>query len=528
MAMALELRIPTERAAPPKDLELRPRQARSWVESLPLSQSVEAGRRILANLCAINRCKVEFDDRLQLLEAYRPVAHVVIDELDAVYGKSPLPLPPKAREALSLARELATEFGYGYKILILEKTGRLLAFGAKKQMPLLACRAMECMSQLLRTSYRSYSPIPAGAWREIHQLWLHAENEGFTTEPGDPETKASLGDQYSETLLVALTDPYRLVPGELDRIVDVIRSHRGAWTLGQARPQTRPGAHFLVPCDQDKPPKPLLSANDDPGGPNWRLLDANPLVDRLRARRQAVETGNVSATTSRSMSPEMLSLLAKLLVLWGDPPKRASRRDPMDTSVAICAGLRAITHFVSIEPRADPRREAEAIESGITIPLVFVPDDEVSKGMNVNEWDVVNQSAGGLKVRRIGNSTQAIAVGEVIGIKFMGKAHWTVGVVRWLTMLDEGGMEFGIQFLAPAARCVSVQPTITTSLPARPGLLLADDEEFEGADTLLTGPTTYTDLREFEIDDHGFVSRVRATALIERTGRFDLFHIAES
>ena len=436
--MALDLRVPAERVAPPKDLELRPKQAKAWVESLPLSQSADAGRRILANLCAINRAKVEFDDRLQLYETYRPIAHVVFDELDAVYGKSLLPLPTKAREALALARELATEFGYGYKTLILEKTGKLLAFGAKKQMPFLAYRAMECLAQLLRASYRSYTPIPAGAWGEIHVLFLHAEKEGFAGEPADPDTKASIADLYAETLLVALTDPYRLVPGDLDRITQVVQGHRGACTLGQSRPSTRPGAHFLVPCDQDKPPKPLLSANDDPGGPNWRLLDANPIVEKLRARRQAVETGNVSATTSRMMSPDMLALLGKLVVLWGDPPRRASRRDPMDTTVAICAGMRAVAHFVAIEAKDDARREAQAIESGITMPLLSVPDDEVSKGMNWGEWDVVNQSAGGLKVRHAGDTSQAITVGEVLGIKFMGKTHWTVGVVRWLTMLDEG------------------------------------------------------------------------------------------
>ena len=526
--MALDLRIPTERQAPPKDLELRPKHAKAWVESLPLSQSAEAGRKILANLCAMNRAKVEFDDRLQVCEAYRPVAHVVFDELDAVYGKSLLPLPPKAREALALARELAIEFGYGYKTLLLEKTGKLLAFGAKKQMPLVAYRAMEYLVQLLRASYRSYAPIPQGSWREIHQLYLHAEKEGFAGDPADPETKATIADLYTETLLVSLTDPYRLVPGDLDRIVQVIRGQRGACTLGQARPQTRPGSHFLVPCDQDKPPKPLLSANDDPGGPNWRLLDANPLVERLRARRQAVETGNVSATTSKAMGPEMLALLAKLIALWGDPPRRSSRRDPMEACVAICAGMRAVTHFVSLEPRTDPGIEADAIASAKTIPLVFIPDDEVSRSMNVGEWDVVNQSAGGLKVRRIGATSQSITVGEVIGIKFMGNAHWTVGVVRWLTMLDEGGMEFGIQFLAPAARYVAVQPTIAAAGQVRPGLLLSESGDFESPDMLLSGPATYSDLREFEIDDEGFISRVRATSLIERTGRFDLFHVAGS
>ncbi len=526
--MALDLRVPMERVSPPGDVELRPKQAKAWVESLPLSQSADVGRKILASLSAINRAKVEFEDRRQILEAYRPIAHVVLDELDAVHGNSPLPLPAKARDSLSLARALATEFAYGYKILILEKTGKLLAFGAKKQMPLLVLRAMESAAQLLRASYRSYTPIPEGTWREIHALYLHAEKEGFAGDAADAETRLSIADLYAETLLVALTDPYRLIPGELDRIGQVIAGQRGAYTLGQARPETQRGGHFLVPCDQDRPPKPLLSANDDPGGPNWRLLDANPIVDRLRARRHAVETGNVSATTSRAVGPEMLALLGKLATLWGDPPKRTSRRDPMDASVVVCAGMRAITHFISIEPKADTRREAEAIAGGNTIPLVFVPDDDVSKGMSVNEWDVVNQSAGGLKVRRSGESAQAITVGEVIGIKFIGKANWTVGVVRWLTVVDEGGMEFGIQFLAPAARCVAVQPTASAMGQVRPGLLLSEEASFEAADMLLTTLSTFSDLREFEIEWEGEVRLVRATNLIERTGRFELFNFSPS
>ena len=40
----------------------------------------------------------------------------------------------RAREALALARALATELANAYKIVLLEKSGKLLAFGAKKQM----------------------------------------------------------------------------------------------------------------------------------------------------------------------------------------------------------------------------------------------------------------------------------------------------------------------------------------------------------------------------------------------------------
>jgi cyclic-di-GMP-binding protein len=527
--MPLELSVPAERAAPPASLEIRPKQAKAWIESMPLSQSAEAARKILASLGAMNRSKIVYDDRLQLLEIYRAIADVVLDELDAVYAKSPLPMSAKAKDALLLARELTAEFAYGYKILILEKTGKLLGFGAKKNLPLLAYRAIEYLSSEIRTSYKSYTPVPAGAWREVHQLYLHAETEGVANELQGTDTKASIFDLYVESLLVALTDPYRLTQGELDKVVELIRTYRGSVTLGQAKVGTRAEAHFLVPIDLDKPPKPLLTSSDeDAGGPNWRMLDANGIVEKLKSRKTAFETGNVSATTNRGMSPDAMALLAKLMTLWGDPPKRAYRRDPMETNVAICAGIRAITHFVAMEVQVDPRAEAQAISAGLTIPLISIPEDEVTTGMRVNEWEVVNQSAGGLKVRRVGTTNQPITVGEAVGIKFIGRARWSIGVVRWLTLLDDGGMEFGIQFLAPAARSVAVQPTISGGAQVRSGLLLAEGDSFDGADSILTPPNTYADLREFEVEDGGEVSCIRATSLIEKTVRFELFHFSPS
>jgi len=76
---------------------------------------------------------------------------------------------------------------------------------------------------------------------------------------------------------------------------------------------------------------------------------------------------------------------------------------------------------------------------------------------------------------------------------------------------------------------VSVQPTITsTNAQPRLGLLLADADDPAVADTLLTPPNTFSELREFEIEDEGKVTCVRARNLIEKTGRFELFHVSPS
>ena len=508
------LRKPPERSAPPRELEIRPKQVKAWLASLPLAQGLEAATRLVAHLSSVNRAKIDLDARVEILESYRATASTVLDELDAIYGKATLPLGPRAREALALARELAFQMAMGYRLAISDTIAKRIAFGAKKQLPALALHAMEYLGRELGSSYKSYSPVPPEVWKEMHHLYLFAEKEGIASEVADGETKATLADAYCEALLLSLTDPYRLVHGEAERILAQARGLRALVTLGQSRPATPPGGHFLVPCDTDRGPKPMLSANDDAGGPNWRLLDTNPLVERMRARKNAHETGNVSQTMSRAVSPETLALLGKLVALWGNPPKRASRRDPSDTSVAICVGLKSVSHFVSLETHAPPPGQAEALRAGITIPLLAVPDDETSRAFPVHEWDVVNQSDGGVKVRRVASA-----------LKFIGQPRWTIGVARWITQLDEGAMEFGVQFLSAAARAVWVQPGDSSSPQAKLGIVLADDG---AAEALLTLPGVYNQGRAYNLVAGDAVMTVCAGGLIERTARFDLFDVSAS
>jgi hypothetical protein len=525
--MTAAFTLPADRTAPPRDLEVRPKAVKAWVEALPLAQSIDTAKQLCMHVSALNRAKIDTDDRVQILESYRPITTVLFDELDAVYAKATVPLGAKAREALMLARELASQVSIGYRIAIADRGGKLLGFG-KKQLPLLTLRAMEACAAMLRASYKSYTPVPEGLWRQIHQLYLDAERERIVAEVVDADTKEAVINVYVETLLLALTDPYRLSPGEVDKVSAQIRSARAPVTLGQSRPATRSGGHFIVPCDTDKPPKPALSANDDTGGAQWRLLDCNPLVDKMRLRLNAMETGNVSATTRSMAGPETLALLRKLITLWGDPPKRAYRRVPATGTVAICMGLKAVTHFVSLEPR-DPEAEKEMLQRGITVPMRRPDFGEGTDSTPVFEYDVVNESEGGLKVRRTGATPQALGVGEVIGVKQPSRPRWTIGVVRWITGYEDGGMEFGVQFLALSARVVMVQPTIASSgVQPRPGLLLADDDDPSRHEVLLAAPNTFSELREFELESGGEAMHVRARALREKTARFDVFDVSPS
>jgi hypothetical protein len=525
--MSLDLSIPVRASLPPGELETRPKQVKAWIETLPLAQTLESGRLLCAHLAGVNRAKIDLEERLQILDAHRSVALVLLEDLDHIYGRAAQPMARRGCDALALARSLAAELASGYRIVLAEKAAKRVAFGVKKQLPALTLRAMQALAAVMRASYKAYAPVPQGAWKEFHQLYVYAEQAGIVNDAGDAEGGTTVAQLYCESLLLALTDPYRLLPGDLDKVVTQIRALRAPVTLAQRRPDTPPGAHFLVPCDTDKPPKPALSANDDTGGPNWRIFDATAIVERLRVRQQAFDSGNISSTMTKAMTPEALALAARLMTLWGDPPKRAFRRDAVDGSVAICFGVKNIAHFVAHDALADDAAQAHGLREGLTMPLRALPEDEAGRLIPIHEWAIINHSEGGIKVRRSAGVAQPLAVGEVVGIKAAGVAAWRVGVARWITVFEDGAMEFGVQFFATAACAVWLQPAQAPNPQAKLAVLLADGEELDG-EALLTPTNTYVDLREFELRGEDFRSRVRASALIEKTARFELFHVSPS
>jgi hypothetical protein len=509
MPAPIALRLP-ERATTPIPVELHPRRVKKALAALDLNVPFESGRVILRQLSGANRAPLEVDARLEVLEACRAAATPPLAELESQYASAPLPLAPGPRSALGLARELLTELALGYRIAAVESAPRM--FASKKSVGTLVLRTMHYTAARLAAAYKSYTPVPTGTWAELHELYLCAEDLGVANAALEGEAEATVAAIYIDAMLLSLTDPYRLGQGESGRVLRLLRSHPGAATLQQSRPATKPGGHFIVPCNSDKPPKPSIGKMDDTGGPDWRLLDANPVVEKLHGRLAAGARGQAALKKNDA------ELIARLIRLWGDPPKRSARRDPGKNSVAISMGIDGVGHFVSLEPKVDLARQDEMLKRGITMPVVPLPMDDQSEPIPVFEWDIVNESSGGLRVRRLGRTEQPIAVGEIAGIKMHGKAHWAIGAVRWVTVFEDGGMEFGLQFLAPMARKVIVSGW---GVPSGTGLLLQD----EAGASVITSPNAFSTQREIELDDAGDQKLMKPSDVVEVTHRFELFKV---
>ena len=470
----------------------------------------EPGRTLVRHVAAINCGNVVFTQRLQMLEHAAERADPIFEELGDVYGRSPQPMGQHAREALALARSLAFVLARGYRVAADQPMGDA-APGVKKKLAPLILKAMRYVAEAMRASYQTYSRLPEGAWSEMHQLYLHAEREGVAMGAADALTGTSVVEFYCESLLISLTDPYRLEHGELERVEALVREIRAAVTVGKERPETRATSQFLIPTDDDLPPRPFRDG-DSAAGSAARVLDATALVDALRK-------------IHRKDSTDLRERLAgKLAALWDNPPKRVFQRDAAAGSVAICVGVKPIAHFVAHEAGVDGDSETRALREGLTMPLRALPEDESGQAIPIHEWAVINVSAGGVRVRRSALTAYPITIGEVVGIRAPGKVLWRIGVTRWVTGLDDGTTEFGVQFFANAVCAVWLKEAQPTS--ARRLALLVAEDEGGSQELLLTPPDTYAETGEFELRGEGFRSRVRAAGLIEGNSHFQLFRIA--
>jgi hypothetical protein len=445
--------------------------------------ALDEPRALLARIAALEGATLEPEKRAAFIESLEGRIEAALDGLEALFAGHSQPLEAQALDALNLSRHLAMEASEAARRAAIALPGAPAALGL----------AMRLAARAVRDSFAAYARVPRGAWQAMHGLYGEAQSRGAA-----PEVQTA----YAKCLLLSITDPYRLESGELARIEALLRKLGVGPTIGAQPTGVPTGRHFAIEPEQDHGPVPLRRDLQRQGA--GRVLDTTPVIDALRAQAN-------DATAAR------------LLRSWESPPKRVFQRQPAEGSVAICAGVKPIAHFVAHDADVDGEAQTHALRHGMTMPLRALPEDEGGRMIPIHEWALINLSAGGLRVRRRAATAHPITVGEVVGIRAPGKAAWTVGVTRWITADEDGATEFGVQYFAQAVCAVWVR-ALAGSEPRKLGLLVAEGEGVE-SESLLVPPQTYSSAGTFDLRGEGFRSRVKRGTLVEANARFELFRI---
>ncbi len=516
--MPLTLTVPAPDPVEDLTVEKRPKHLKEWLDDLPLANLTDACRTLDIEISALNRQKVAMETRLKLLELYRSVTLKLLPA-EEQHVAAHLPQPEKNRQMAEQTRHLLMELANGYKIILLDYQNARITLGKGKIAVTAAQRAMSALSHILMICYQTYAPAPSGIWFEIHQIFRFAIEQDIANEIiADEEFESSVSLVYKQTLLLSLSDPYHLSPGEVACIQNYLAMFGGLAHL-QAFAQTgNPIGLFLAQTHSDKPPKPLPQDLDEVDNRSDILLNTLELAHALHHHIERLNSGESPKNMhlpDAARETGYRNLLKRLLKNWSAAPKRVFNRTQNISSTQVCIGLPSLYHFLG------------GREPGEIADLSFVQPAKEQR-FTSSKWLITNESAGGLALRGTFETLPQIRPGDVIGLKADGANEWHVGAVRWVKSDKAGHLEIGAQLVAPKADPARIKPSIAGPAETfQAALLLPEIPLLKQPETLIAPRGTFGPQRELLLELDGKTTQaVRAVKLVEQTAGYERFEFS--
>ncbi|MFO1364665.1 MAG: hypothetical protein U1F45_19775 [Burkholderiales bacterium] len=490
--MPLHLSLPQ---APEGELprsELSPEQVPGWLASLPNDDPLRAGRMVLDQLAPFNRTRVRITLRQDVTEGVLGYIELLVPRLGVALQSGTLPLSMASRNAAALAEDLLTELAYSYKLLLVEQSRRLFGFASSGRALLPVVRAMQMLAQRLKLGYRMYATNPKSVWLELHELYQFALRRGLAQRALEEGGETPL-TVYRDALLVAFSEPLKLMQGDLDRVLAWLEKFGHLAAIGPAGQQKTGQGLFLIKSQRDVPGYALSKRHHPLPQGHDLLLNTLPLAETLldqMARLAAGETPASLGLAADAADPAFRDLMARLVKHWGAVPNRRFTRLRTHARVEICVGIRGIWEFLN-------SRGVARTPTG--------------------EWMVTNESPRGFALMHVKGAMEPIRVGEVIGLRTRDSQTCHICVVRWVLSDNPEHLELGLEELAPTARAVSIRKTRGAAQDAEHVLLLPEVPALNQAPAILAPLFPLDSTCELSLGDLQSKLRVRATRLLERT-----------
>ena len=585
----IRFRIPSQEQGYLEANQPRPSELPAWLEAQSSANLQSLTPELLLLQQKYNRRVIPAPARFKALTQFQPITAIVLKFLRDKYQTESLPLRPRAREHANTCLQFLDEQGFGYKVVVAdlihdEKEGKkideeLLARALK--------RAIDFLGQLLLESYTQYITLPTGLWEELHQLYYLAEQRDLhkkvlADEGQEPDPLATIQLVYLRLVLLALAQPYHLMPGQITRIYDYLEKwSAGCRMLERKVTVAETGDIFLDLASEQSPT--IASGYTRFQPIEGRFLDISPLRKKLdEAIEKLDEKHKQSLHGGKFSISERLqhSLLIRLSNAWGGRAERETERHhDGEKEINLCSGLDAAHHFISEERDFNPEREELHIhrppkDAGLTLverherpwdmdgPLHSTKDgrDQTRMSRFENEVDVwdsshqehaihikekreaklsnfqmgpwlrMNQSKGGMLLRRLPESTSRVRVGSLVAyLDHTATKIWKLGIIRWLQDNRDKEFDAGVMTIAHMGIPVAVRAIAGAGAGGEYfRSLLVQSVLSEGKKPGVLVPASIYDIgTQLVINLQTELKYVRLMEMVETTSSFSLFEYKE-
>ncbi len=501
----------------------------AWAADLPLANIAQTAAQLKLATAELALLDHPGEDKLNCLEAIRPLIHYICARLDrGMQGSA-----KNMRESDS--QRLMLNLCSGYKDVLM-KTAKLNPSDTSV-MGQAIHRLISDLSRILLRAQQLYVSPPSNFWWELNELFRIADaleiNE-FTLQDDENNTdqELSITDAYLRALLLATCKHNQLQASELSAVFNALES----WTkpVGLHRDPTE--ALLIIDLMSNLPPQyaNLAGRFEDPRGLNTEVL-----AYELEAYLNNVD-GQISVPPTLTRS-----LLRHLVDAWSVLQPRGFGRFATQTPVRVAVGLRATHYFLSggchfndqisntdellrreVNPFLDVAYEpnntdskdpwSQAHDLKVRIPvnpnieaperiLLEKPAAEASRrDYSHFETCAVDTSPGGYRLEWLEDLPPNARVGELIALREEKAARWCVALIRWIRQ-EQQRICMGVELLSPRAIPVAIRAIQKRGGPTgyTRGLLLPQIEAIGQESTLITPSVPFVEKQKVNLQRQG-------------------------
>ena len=305
----------------------------------------------------------------------------------------------------------------------------------RKEIALIAVRALRAGGLRLKLLYVRYEPIPGGIWQSLARAYRlaegravqHARLAAYPGIPGDTSPE----DEFLRALLLAASAPDALMPPQLEIAERLI-----AGMASKFRITLQPNADSTYWCDVANPRQPLRLASPPAQlTPGLRFFataagyaDVQGLLTKLDRSGELPRGVDLGANAEPSVVGEVLR---HLQLNWApQPPVRRSERRRLQGQISVAHGLESIVGLL---------RPSE-LDLEFDAPHAF------------ETWTVDNKSSGGFGATVPQVNGDWLQIGALLAIRpLVEGAGWEVAIVRRVSRDDgapRGQANAGMQVLS--------------------------------------------------------------------------------
>ena len=459
----------------------------TWLAALPKANLGETARLLYQAILEVNQLHASASLRLQLLELMRPEIAYVCKQLERFFFNQPLVLGERPRQVAGLCQALQKNLALGYKQVAVALSIKPTPDRDSLQSLTIALqRAIHCLCALQIRASQLYNPSPAGLWLELHQLYAMAVEHGVQTNQVSDEVavharKPSAQSSYLVALLLGCARCNQMRQRSIAQLGDLLEAWSG---LVRLQPASVEGSLLAFSPRADEPPRyrSLFEQNDIP-----QLLGIDPgrLVAETARHLAAAESADTSIGLPIPKGVS-LDLLQHLSATWSEISERTFHRAPAQGTLRLCIGMSALHYYLSgrrlfseLLKRPEPKKSdlfstggsaadiwAHAFDAAPISNELFIDEridfiapsnepavpSETPDSFPTFDVQLVNHSPGGYCLAWPQEVPDQLQAGELVGLQDRNGEEWRIAVVRWLRQVRGGGLQMGIELIAPEAQ----------------------------------------------------------------------------